>query len=202
MTFARSSLLAGMFASALVGCATTNQGFRVADQTYSSREQAAVAARQRNLRAEESIKAAGAPILSRKMLVVVPTPAAFSGWFEAKVVKQGKRYAQVGTSARSQDDLNAQLLTENLKSVAASIRRANLYQSVEVTEVDTTATNVQPTVDKDVLSFYATSDSTGLTPYFHSAKYGKQVVPSDVSTSDPVMRRQSFINEIKAKALQ
>lgn len=196
----RAVFVLPVFALVLSACAPAL--YRVDDQTYKTREEAWAAATRRDAEAEAAISAGVKPLVDRKVLLVVPTAAALSRTFEARVTKTGKTYAAPGTSGRSQDDFIADAAAANWKSLGASLKKANIYQDVIIQDVDTTEPNIQPSSAHDVISIYLSADGGTPVVYFQSAKYGKQVVAIDTGKANVGERRRSFINEIKTKALQ
>ena len=90
-----------------------------------------------------------------------------------------------------------------MKSVAASIKKANIYREIEVLDVDNTTPNIQPSTTQDVLVlYYWAVDAAQSMEYFVSARFGKQVVAVDMGIALQSERRKSLINDVKAKALQ
>jgi hypothetical protein len=201
----KSSLLRAILALpafALVLTACVPAAYRVGDQTYKSREEAWTASARRDAEAEAAISAGIRPLVERKALLVIPTAAALSRTFEARVTKTGKTYAAPGTPARLQDDFMADTAVANWKSLGASLKKANIYQNVTVEDVETTEPNIQPSSTQDVISIYLGADGGSPVVYFQSAKYGKQVVAIDTGKASLGDRRRSFIDDIKTKALQ
>lgn len=185
----------------LTACVATT--YKVSNATYNNREEAMAATLREYSEAESAVTAGTNALVDRKLLVVSPTAAAYSRTFEALVMKQGKQYATPGTPARAQDDFTADATVANVKSVAASIRKSNIYREVEVLDVDTTSPNIQPSPTQDVLILnYLGADSGVRMDYFFSARFGKQILAVDMGRATRAERRKSLIDEVKAKALQ
>ena len=184
----------------LAGCVTTS--YRYDNQSYATRDEAWAAAARKNAEADASISAGTKNLVDRKLLVVIPTAAAFSRTFEGIVTKSGKQYARPGTPARTQDDFNADAINANFKSIASSLKKANIYREVETMDVDSTTPNIQPSQSQDVVVFFLGVETPMPTVYFMSAKNGKQIVAVDTGASSMAERRKSVIDDVKAKALQ
>lgn len=199
--FIKLAVVLPFVAAALTGCVAAS--YKVDGQAYSNRDEAWAATTRRSAEAEAAISAGAKPLVDRKLLVVVPTASAFSKNLETRVMKQGKQYATPGTPARAQDDFITDAIVANFKSVAASLKKANIYREIEVLDVDTSSPNIQPSPSQDVLAFYLGVEGA-LVPvvYFNSARVGKQVVAVDTGQPSQAERRKSLIDDVKAKALQ
>lgn len=185
----------------LTACVATT--YKVGNSTYNDRNQAVAASARENAEADAAISTGSTTLADRKLLVVIPTASAFSKLFEAHVMKQGKQYAQPGTSARAQDDFLADSQVANLKSIAESVKKAKIYREMEVLNVDSTTPNIQPSSGQDILVlFYFEAGGGQAARYFLSSKFGKQIVAVDMSKANIGERRQSLIDDLKAKALQ
>jgi len=172
-------------------------------QTYKSRDEAMAASMRGDAEADAAISAGAMPLVERKLLVVIPTASALSRAVEARVIKQGKTYVAPGTPARAQDDFTVDSIVANWKSLASSLKKANIYQDVVVQDVDSTEANIQPTSTQDVFSIYFSSEvGGGMVIYFQSAKFGKQVIAMDSGKATKGERRKSIIDDLKSKALQ
>ena len=194
-------LLAAIGAAMLTACVATT--YKVGNAAYNNRDEAIAATRRENADAESAIAAGAQPLVDRKLLIVMPTASAFSKTWEAIITKQGKQYAPPGTPARAADDFSADRIVINMKSVAASIKKANIYREIEVLDVDNTTPNIQPSTTQDVLVlYYWAVDAAQSMEYFVSARFGKQVVAVDMGIALQSERRKSLINDVKAKALQ
>ena len=186
-------------AMALTACATTS--YNVDNQTYKNRDEAWAASMRRDAEAEAAISSSTTPLVDRKLLVVIPTPGALLNTVAAQKQNQGKLSAP-GTAARAADDFRADSIVANLKSVGLSLRKANIYREVEIMDVDSTTTNIQPSQSQDVFTFYLGTDGGMAVFYFLSAKSGKQVVAEDMGQARIGDRRKSLVDDVKAKALQ
>lgn len=185
----------------LVGCVTTS--YRFENQTYASRDEAWAAASRKNAEAEAAISTGAAtPLVDRKLIFVIPTAQALIKSMEARGAKAGQQMPAPGTPIRAQIDFNADAGASNVKSIATSLKKANVYRDVDILEVDTTTPNIQPTSTQDVVSYYLSSDSVIPVYYFLSEKYGKQIIAVDMGASSWAERRKSLIDDVKAKALQ
>lgn len=185
---------------AIIMSACATPSYKIGDQTYKSRDEAWAASTRLNAEAEAAVSFGVKPLVDRKVLFVMPTASALSRTAEARVVKKGKLYPQPGTPARAEIDFFIDTLVANLKSLAASLKKANIYQDVVVQDVDSTEPNIQPSATQDVVLFHL-GEGTRI-HYFQSAKYGKQVVAVDMGKASLGERRRSFIDDIKSKALQ
>lgn len=191
-----------LLVTAIIMSACVTTSYRTLNgQTYKSRDEAWAASTRLNAEAEAAISSDVKPLVDRKILFVMPTASALTRTYEAQAVKQGMRYPQPGTPARAQMDFNVDALVANLKSQAASLKKANIYQDVVIQDVDSTEPNIQPSANQDVVSFYLGVEGAPI-HYFQSAKYGKQVVAIDMGKASFGERRRSFIDDIKSKALQ
>ena len=198
----RLLLIITLFVIATTMSACVTATYKADGQTYKSRDEAMAASMRSFAEADAAISAGAMPLVERKLLVVIPTASAVSRAFEAFVVKQGKTYAAPGTPARAQDDFTADTIVANWKSIAGSLKKANVYQDVLIQDVDSTESNIQPSANQDVLSIYMGAQLGNPTFYFQSAKYGKQVVAADWGKATAGERRRSIIDDIKSKALQ
>lgn len=190
-----------LLVTAIIMSACVTTSYRTLDgKAYKNRDEAWAASTRINEEAEAAVSSGVKPLVDRKILFVMPTASALLRTAEARVVKQGKTYAQPGTPVRSQEDFFVDMLVANLKSQAASLKKANIYQDVVVQDVDSTEPNIQPSATQDVVSFYLGEGAP--IQYFQSAKYGKQVVSTDMGKASLGERRRSFIDDIKSKALQ
>ena len=199
--FTRLILLVAIGAAMLTACVATT--YKVGNAAYNNRDEAIAATRRENADAESGITAGVQPLVDKKLLVVTPTASAYSKLWEAMVMKQGKQYASPGTPARATDDFNADVVVINMKSVVASLKKANIYRETEVLDVDNTTPNIQPSATQDVLILNSWAVDGALPMnYFLSARFGKQVVAIDMGIALRSERRKSLINDVKAKALQ
>lgn len=180
-------------------CATTS--YRVDGKTYKSRDEAWAASTRLNEEADAAISSGPKPLVDRKILFVMPTASAILRTLEARVVKIGKVRARPGTPGAAEDDFFADAQVATLKSLAASLKKSNIYHDVAVQDVDSTEPNIQPSATQDIVSFYLGVEGAPIF-YFQSAKYGKQVVAIDMGKASAGERRRSFIDDIKSKALQ
>jgi hypothetical protein len=193
-------VLLSLAAAILTACVTTS--YRVEDKTYNSRDEALAASMRRDADGEAGVSAGAGPLVDRKLLVVIPTAGAIVKTYEARLAKQGTQSPSSGTPARAQIDFMADTQASNWKSVATSLRKANIYREVEVIDVDSTTSNYQPSASQDVFSFYISAEGGMATIYFANAKSGKQVVAIDAGKPTIGERRRSLIDDVKAKALQ
>lgn len=199
--FIKLAVLIPLATVVLTACVATT--YKYGNSTYNNRNEAMAASARQNAEAEAVISTGSTSLVDRKLLVVIPTASAFSKFYEALVMKQGKQYAQPGTSARAQDDFMADWQVENLKSIAASVKKAKIYREIEVLNVDSTTPNIQPSSGQDILILYYMEVGGGQSVrYFSSSKFGKQLVAIDMSKANIGERRQSLIDDLKAKALQ
>ncbi len=184
----------------LIGCVTTS--YRYDNQTYASRDEAWAAVVRVNAEAEAAISAGAKNLVDRKLLVVIPTAGALSRTLEGIAAKSGRQYPPPGTPARAQADFAADQGNANMKSVASSLKKANIYREIETMEVDTTTPNIQASQSQDVIAYHLGVDNLIPTLYFMNAKTGKQVVAVDMGASSRAERRRSLVDDIKSKALQ
>lgn len=198
----RLAVLVPIAAVMLTACVATTS-YRVGNASYNNREEAMAATRREDSAAEAAISAGTKPLVDRKLLIVTPIASAYSKTWETIVMKGGKQYATPGTPARAQDDFNADATVANMKSVASSVKKANIYRETEVLDVDTTTPNIQPSVSQDVLVLnYWGTDATQPMTYYFSARLGKQIVAVDMGKATKAERRISLMDDLKAKALQ
>lgn len=198
----RLAMLAPIAAVMLTACVATTS-YRVGNASYNNRDEAMAASRREDSVAEAAISVGTKPLVDRKLLIVTPIASAYSKTWETIVMKGGKQYATPGTSARAQDDFNADALVANLKSIASSIKKSNIYRETAVLDVDTTTANIQPSASQDILLlYYWGTDSAQPMTYFISARLGKQIVAVDMGKATITERRISLIDDLKAKALQ
>lgn len=187
---------------AIAVSACVASSYSIDGRTFKSKEEASAYLKERLAEAEASISAGLTPLVDKKVLVVIPNHNALTKVFETRLVNLGKNYPAPGTPGREQVDFYADGIVDNCKSIIESIRKANIYQEVSEFDTDTMETNIQPSANQDVVTFYAGAQSAAATLYFQSAKFGKQVMAVDMANPSWAQRRISLINDLKAKALQ
>lgn len=193
-------VLLPIIALTMTACVTTS--YRVDTTTYTNRDEAWAAVLRRDAETEAGIAAGSESLVQRKLLFVVPTSAAFMRYFEASVALQKQTFPAAGTPAHAQWSFKSDESVQNLKSVAGSIKKSNIYRDVVIFDANSTAENIQPTDEQDVLIPTSVPGGGGGVMYFLSVKHGKQILEIDLAQKERLERRKSILNSLKAKALQ
>lgn len=188
-----------IFVSVLTACVTTQ--YKYLNQTYTSREEAIAAAQRNDAEIEAGIPQGSTPLVDRKLLFVIPTAMAFQRMSDARVAKQGKTRFAPGTPARANEDFMIDTFIINNKSIASSIKKANIYREVEIVDVDSTESSLLPTPQQDVLTLFWGVESASPSYYFNRIKTGKQVLAVDHAGTQ-IERRKSIVDDVRSKALQ